>query len=99
MIRIIKNEKNDSKADISFTSKNNFWEIKSAIKSCTTALYNQQTRNWLVDIIDLDEVEDKLLELKDEIIQIDINLYKILNIYRERRSGILELRNQLEGID
>ena len=99
MVRIFKSTKNIERMDVQFSSKDNFYDIKSIVSSCVGSYYDRANRMWKVNIDDADELLEALSNIGNEIVQIDLDIFKLRKVYVEKRDDLLKLRNKLEGVD
>lgn len=99
MVKIIRTKNSDSKVDVTLQSKNNFYVIKSILKSYVGSWYDKTNRVWKISIEDVDDFVDKVVNFDDEIVQADLGIYDVAQTYVSKRKDLLDLRNSLDGAD
>ena len=99
MIKIFRNKNDQQKVNVEFQSQDSFFVIKNILSSFIGSYFNRSDKTWRVDIDDTDAMIKQLLEIKGEILQVDLNIYDAIDIFREKRDDLLQLRNSLDGHD
>lgn len=99
MIKIIRNKQNPFKLDLTFSSRDNFHAIKNIASSICGSWYHHDEKIWKIDLDEIDILLNKLMELKSEIVNVDLDIFKVIEKLKERKDDILRLRNSLEGVD
>ena len=97
MVRIFRNEA-PNKMNVSFSSKDSFWAIKNVVNSFASQ-YDSDNKINIVNIDNIDQMIEKLLELKSELVQVDLDVYALARTFLDKKNNLLELRNTLAGID
>lgn len=101
MIKIFRNKSNTNRINVSFHSKTSFYEIKNVISSFVGSYLEDSDdgKVWKIDSGDIDELLDKLMVFKNEIIQVDFDIYEAINKFQQSSAHLLSLRNRLDGVD
>jgi len=100
MVKIYRSKNTSlNRVDVEISSSDNFFAIKNTISSLIGSYYDRADRVHKINIDDKDTLIQKLSKIDSEIIQVDLNIYEIAEIFGNKRKELLKLRTTLDGID